>query len=170
MSRKPFYLSFVFIGLILLQVLVLNNILLLGKINPYIYISFIFLFPFKKNRFPILTLAFLLGLCIDSFSNSGGIHAFATTFIAFIRPYFFKVVFQKTEVDFEFFKLNQESFGKIFNFTVILTFFHHFILFSLANFSFNNFLNVVTNMFLSGIFTLTLYFLGNFILSRKQES
>ncbi len=170
MNRKPFYLSFIFFSLILLQVLILNNIRFLGYVNPYIYIAFIFLFPFKKNRFPILTLAFLLGLCIDSFSNSGGTHAFATTFIAFIRPYVFRIVFQKTEVDFEFFKLKQESFGKVFNFTVILTFIHHFILFSLVNFSFHNFFDVITRMFLSGIFTLILYFLGNFILSRKQES
>lgn len=168
MSRRPFYLSFVFISLILLQVLVLNNVLFFGFINPYIYIAFIFIYPYKTNRFPILSLAFLLGLIIDIFSDSGGANAFATTFIAFIRLYFFKTIFQKTEVDFEFFNLKQETFGKVFNFTAILTFTHHFLLFSLLNFSFRNFFDVIINTFLSGVFSLFLYFLGNFILSRKQ--
>ncbi|TCP23694.1 rod shape-determining protein MreD [Tenacibaculum skagerrakense] len=167
MSRNSFYLLFVFIGLILLQALVLNNILLFDRINPYIYIAFIFIYPFKKNRFSILSIAFLLGLCIDMFSDSGGVHAFATTFIAYSRPYFFRTIFQKTELDYEFFSLKQESFGKVFNFIVILTFLHHFLLFSLLNFSFHNFFYVISNTILSGIFTLFIYFLGSFILSRK---
>ncbi len=170
MNRKTFYFSFLFFCLILIQVLICNNIKVFGYVNPYIYIAFIFVYPFKKNRFEILSLAFLLGLCIDSFSNSGGAHAFTTTFIAFLRPYFFRIIFQKTDVDYEFFKLNQEAFGKIFNFTVTLTFIHHFILFSLINFSFDNYLRVLSNTFLSGVFSLVVYFLGNFIFSRKQES
>lgn len=167
MSRRGFYLLFVFIGLILLQVLVLNNVLLFDRINPYLYIAFIFIYPFKKNRFPIISLGFLLGLFVDLFSDSGGAHAFATTTIAFLRPYFFRTVFQKTELDYEFFSLKQESFGKVFNFIVILTFIHHFLLFSLLNFSFQNFFYVISNTFLSGIFSLVIYFLGSFILSRK---
>ena len=167
--NKNLYLTFLFIFLFLLQVFVLNNVLLFGYVNPYVYISFIFLFPFKKNRFPILTAAFSLGLLIDFFSNSGGIHAFATLFIAFVRLYFFKMVFQKNETDFDFFSLNQEAFGKTFNFTVILTVIHHFILFSLINFSFQNFSSVITNTLLSSVFTLMLYFLGSFIFSSKQQ-
>ncbi|TYQ00438.1 rod shape-determining protein MreD [Tenacibaculum adriaticum] len=166
--NKTLYLTFLFFFLLFLQVLILNNILLFGYVNPYLYIVFVFLFPFKKKRFSLLTLSFLLGLFVDFFSNSGGIHAFATLFIAFIRIYIFRMVFQKTDTDFDFFTLEQEPFGKIFNFTVILTVVHHFILFSLTNFSFHNFSNVITNTLLSSIFTLVLYFLGSFIFSRKQ--
>jgi rod shape-determining protein MreD len=168
MSRRVYYLFFLFISLVLLQVLILNNVLLFGYVNPYLYISFIFIFPFKKNKFPVLSIAFLLGLLVDLFSDSGGAHAFATTFIAYLRPNFFRTIFQKTELDYEFFSLQQESFGKVFNFIVILTFIHHFLLFTLLNFSFQNFLYVITNTLLSGIFTLVLYFLGTFIFSRKQ--
>ncbi len=169
MNRKPFYLAITFICLILIQGLVLNNIMLFDRINPYIYIAFIFIFPYRTNRFPILFLGFLLGLFVDFFSDSGGIHAFATTLIAYFRPSFFRTFFQKTEVDYEFFNMNQESFGKIFNFVATLTLIHHFTVFILINFSFNNFLNVIINTILSVIFSLILYFLGNFILSRKQQ-
>jgi len=165
---KNVYLTLLLCFLLLLQVLILNNILLFGYVNPYIYIAFIFIYPFKKNRFPILTLSFLLGLFVDFFSNSGGIHAFATLFITFIRIYFFKIIFQKNEDDFDFFSLKEEGFGKIFNFTVILTLIHHFLIFSLINFSFNHFSNTIINTLLSSIFTLTLYFLGRFIFSNKK--
>ncbi len=169
MNRKSFYLVFTFVGLILLQGLILNNILLFGYVNPYNYIAFIFIFPYNTSRFSILSLAFLLGLCIDFFSDSGGIHAFSTTLIAFLRLSFFKSFFQKSEVDYEFFQMNKESFGKVFNFVVMLTFIHHLTLFLLANFSFNNFSKLLTNTLLSGIFSLLLYFLGRFILNRKQQ-
>ncbi len=157
-----------FVLLVLLQVLVLNNILLFGHINPYVYITFIFIFPFSKNRFPILTYAFFLGLFIDLFSNSGGIHAIATLTIAAIRVYFFRVFFQKTEADYDFFNLKEEAFGKIFNYTATLTLIHHFIIFLLINFSFKNFSSVLFNTISSTLFTLILYFLGRTIFSRKQ--
>ena len=169
MSRKPFYLAIIFVSLILIQVLVLNNIRFLGYVNPYIYIAFIFVYPYKTNRFPIISLAFLLGLLVDMFADSGGIHAMATALIAYLRPSFFRTFFQKTEVDYEFFQMNQESFGKIFNFVASLTIIHHFVVFLLVNFSFSNLLSVLINTILSAIFSLILYFLGNFILTRKQQ-
>lgn len=160
---------FLFLFLLFVQVLILNNVLLFGYINPYLYIAFIFLFPFKINKFPLLTLSFFLGLSVDFFSNSGGIHAFSSVFIAFIRLYFFKIIFQKNEVDFDFFLLKEEPFGKRFNYTVALTLIHHFILFSFINYSFVNFLDVIINTISSSIFTLTLYFLVSFIFSNKKQ-
>lgn len=168
MNRNSLYYTFLFFFLLLLQVFVLNNVLLFGYINPYIYIVFIFVYPFKKNRFLFFTYAFLLGLFVDLFTDSGGLNAFATLFIAYIRLYFFKRIFQKSESEYELFNLKQESFGNEFNYTVILTLTHHFILFSLINFSLSNFSNVLINTILSSIFTLVLYFLGSFIFSQKQ--
>lgn len=165
--NKTIYIIFLFIFLLLLQVLVLNNILFLGYINPYLYIVFVFLYPLNTNRFPFLSLAFLLGLCVDSFSNSGGIHAFSILFIAYIRLFLIKTIFKKTESDYLLFNLRLETFDKVFNYTVILTLIHHFILFSLINFSFYNFSSVLINTLFSSVFTLVLYFLGSFIFRKK---
>ena len=166
--NKPFRMVTLFFILLLLQVFVLNNILFFGYINPYLYIVFVFLYPLKENRFPFLFYSFLLGLFIDFFSDSGGIHAFSILFIAYIRLFFVRVYFRKVPADFSFFKLNSESFGKIFNYVVTLTIIHHFIYFSLANFSFNNFSNVFLNTIYSSIFTLLLYFLGNNIFKKSE--
>jgi len=163
---------YLIIGLILLlffQVFVLNNINFLGYINPYLYVLFVFVFPVNKNRFPLLFLAFLYGLLVDLFSDSGGIHAFSLLFVAYIRILFIKAVFQKSDTDLSIFKLKSEPFGKVFNYVVILTVIHHFILFSLANFSFQNFSGVLLNTLFSSVFTLILYFFGTFIFSRKPQ-
>ena len=77
---------FRFVMLVLVQVFVLDNIQFLGYISPMIYILFILSLPVRFPRGVVLILAFLLGLTIDIFNNTMGIHAFATVFAAFIRP------------------------------------------------------------------------------------
>ena len=165
--NKTFYFIFLFIFLVLLQVFVLSNINFLGYINPYLYISFIFFFPLQENRFPFLTYSFLLGLSIDFFLDSGGIHAFSTLFIGYIRLFYIKLFFKKSVVDFPFFTLELESFGKVFNFVVTLTVIHHFILFSFTNFSFQNIVEVLLNTLFSTIFTLLLFFTGSYIFIKR---
>ena len=74
-----------FIFLIGIQVLVLNNVLFMNYINPYIYILFILLLPFDTARWLLLVLSFALGFSVDAFQNTMGLHAFSCVFIAFIR-------------------------------------------------------------------------------------
>ena len=159
---------FLFFFLLFLQVFVLNNILFLDNINPYLYIIFVFYFPLKESRFSFLFYSFLLGFFVDLFSDTGGIHAFSILFIAYIRLFFIKVYFRKVEADYPFFKLNEEPFGKVFNYIVTLTVIHHFIYFSFANFSFQNLSTVFVNTLYSSIFTLILYFLGTNIFSKNK--
>ena len=75
-----------FVSLVLIQVLILNQIQLGGFINPYIYILFVILLPLSAPRYAVMLLGFVLGLTIDVFMNSLGIHAAATVFIAYLRP------------------------------------------------------------------------------------
>jgi rod shape-determining protein MreD len=166
--NKTIYFGLLFVFLVFIQVFVLNNILFLGYVNPYLYIIFIFLYPLNKNRTTFLFMSFILGLSIDFFSDSGGIHAFSTLTIAYLRLFFVKVFFRKFENDYAFFKLKLEPFGKKFNYVVTLTVIHHFILFSFANFSLQNISQVLLNSLYSSLFTLILYFLGIYIFSKKQ--
>lgn len=157
-----------FVFLLFLQVLVLNNINFLGYINPYLYIAFVFLYPLKEKRFSFLFFSFMLGLLVDFFSDSGGIHAFSTLFISYIRLFFIKVYFRKLTVDYPFFNLKSESFGKVFNYIVTLTIIHHLIYFSFANFSFQNLSMVFLNTLYASIFTLILFFTGNYIFTKSE--
>ncbi len=166
--NKTLYFGLLFFFLLFLQVFVLNNILFFGYINPYLYIAFVFYYPLKENRFPFLLASFLLGLSVDFFSDSGGIHAFSILSIAYFRLSFVKIYFRKIPVDYPFFKLQSESFGKIFNYVVTLTVIHHLIFFSFANFSFQNISHVLLNTIYSSIFTLILYFLGTYIFTKNQ--
>ncbi len=74
-----------FLMLVLCQVVLLDQLHLHGYINPFIYPLFILLLPFKTPKWLVLTLGFVLGLTIDMFNYSYGIHAAATVCLAYFR-------------------------------------------------------------------------------------
>ena len=76
-----------FIILIVAQLLIFNNIEFSGYVNPYVYILFIILLPFETPKVLLLVLAFLMGLIIDLFLGTPGVHTSATVLMAFFRPF-----------------------------------------------------------------------------------
>jgi rod shape-determining protein MreD len=168
MNNLIFSNSIRFVGLLLFQVLVFNHINLFGFINPIVYIVWVFLFPFRKNLYLVLVLSFLLGLSVDFFSDSGGINAAATLFIAFIRLPILRIVLNKSDFDYLSFNLRMVSLNKLFVFITILTFIHHSIVFSLSYFSFQNFTSIISNIFLTSVFSIILIILGIILFTKKK--
>ena len=76
-----------------LQILIFNNINLFGYLNPYPYVLFILLYPVNSNKSVLLLSSFTLGILLDMFANSDGIHATASVILAYIRPSLFKFAF-----------------------------------------------------------------------------
>lgn len=74
-----------FVGLVLLQVLVLNHIHIYEYATPLLYIYFILNLDGKVSRNSLLGWAFALGLTIDLFCNTPGMNAAAATLLAFVR-------------------------------------------------------------------------------------
>ncbi|QFZ53783.1 rod shape-determining protein MreD [Oceanihabitans sp. IOP_32] len=156
-----------FVILILVQVLICSQIDFLGYINPYIYILFIILFPVKNNRVVFILLSFLLGLVVDLFLDSGGIHAAASVFIAYARPlalkFSFGMVYENQNM-----KFNNVEFGAKLTYITLLTVAHHIILFFLEIFSISKIILIAEKTLFSSIFTILLCMLITIIFSRKS--
>lgn len=75
-----------FLVCLLLQVVLFNHIQLGSLFNPSFYILFILLLPFETPKWTLLLTAFLIGLGVDAFQNTPGMHAAASVVIAFARP------------------------------------------------------------------------------------
>ena len=157
-----------FITLILAQVLVFNNINFLGYINPYIYILFIMLFSIKNNRLLFLCLSFLLGLTVDLFSDSGGVHAAACVTIAYIRPVLLKSSFGLI-YEHQTIKFSSTDFGQRLTYFSIIIFIHHLILFSLEIFNSSKVILILKKSLFSSIFTLILCLLITTLFSKKSK-
>lgn len=157
-----------FIFLVLLQVLILNNIEFSGFINPYFYILFLILLPFQTSKWLLLVAAFLLGLSVDLFSHTLGMHAFASLAVAFVRPYLLEFIAPRdgyevgTKPGIQFF--GYEWFIK---YAVIMVFIHHFTLFYIETFKFQLFFSTLLRVILSSIFTLVLIILSQLLTIRR---
>jgi len=157
-----------FISLIFVQVLILNHINFLGYINPYIYILFIALFPVKNNRIVLLLLSFLLGITIDMFLDTGGIHAGACVCIAYVRPIILKSSFGMI-YEHQTIRFDSVEFGSKLTYFTILTVSHHFVLFSLEIFSLSKILLILQKTLFSSIFSILLSIAITIIFSRKSR-
>ncbi|WP_100611806.1 rod shape-determining protein MreD [Confluentibacter lentus] len=157
-----------FFILVFLQVIIFNHINFLGNINPYPYILFLALFPVKNNRTAIIGLSFVLGLCIDFFLDTGGTHAAACLFIAYIRPVILKFCFG-TIYEHQTIKFETVEFGSKLTYFTLLTVIHHFVLFSLEIFNISKIILVLQKTLFSGIFTILMCLLITIIFTRKTK-
>ncbi|WP_431137338.1 rod shape-determining protein MreD [Psychroserpens mesophilus] len=157
-----------FVVLILAQALVFNHINFFGSVNPYPYILFILLFPVNNNRTLFVFLSFMLGLFVDLFSDSGGVHAAACVTIAYVRPPILKFAFGMI-YEHQNIKFNNTEFGNRVIYFLILIIIHHIILFSLEIFNISNILLVLKKTLFSCVFTLILCILISVLFSNKQR-
>ncbi len=69
----------------LIQILILNNIHFLRVATPFLYLYFIVKMPVDMSKVQVLMFSFLMGLVIDAFANTPGMHAAACTLAGFCR-------------------------------------------------------------------------------------
>jgi hypothetical protein len=157
-----------FIALILVQVLLLNHINFLGYINPYIYPLFILVFPLTGNKGLLIFLSFILGLTIDMFDDSGGVHAAASVFIAWIRPVILKYSFG-VSYRLNTLKLSAAPMTKQIVYIISMVFFHHLMLFSMEIFNINHILLILKSALFSGMFSTIIIVFSVLLFSRKNS-
>jgi rod shape-determining protein MreD len=144
---------FRFVLLLAVQIIVFNNMNFFGFVSPFPYILFIILYPVNGNKSGLLIASFLLGLVMDMFSNSGGIHAASCLALAFYRPYLFKFSFGLS-YEYQTVKLNDVLTPERFSFILLSVLIHHFVLFVLEAFQFSFFWDILLRTVLSTIFTI----------------
>ncbi len=142
-----------FVLLLAAQVVVFNNINFLGYINPYPYILFIILFPVNGNRYGLLIASFFLGIIIDMFNNSGGVHAAACVTLAYLRPYIFKFSFGLS-YEYQTVRLNDVLTTERFSFILIAVAIHHLTLFLLEVFKLNFIWDIIVRTLFSTMFSI----------------
>ncbi len=159
-----------FIIVVFLQVFLLKNVVLYNLTSPYIYILFILLLPFETPNILLFPLAFLLGLTIDVFYNTPGLHASACVLLAFVRVLFISITVQKEGFDNEPDPtLSNMGFQWFFTYTIVLTLFHHFFLFNLEVFRFSEIQYTLVRFLLSSVFTIFLILISSFLFFKRKE-
>ena len=154
-----------FVFLVLLQVLILDKVYLGGYINPYLYIYFILALPFIIPGWLLLLLAFLLGISIDSFNNSYGIHTSATLLMAFFRPFIIRAMASSEDAPAPGTRpsIKMKGFKWYLYYSIILIAIHHFTLFFIEIFRFSEFFSTFFRAVLSITFTMLLVVISEYL-------
>ncbi|MCD8261007.1 MAG: rod shape-determining protein MreD [Bacteroides sp.] len=124
------------IGLVLLQVLVLNNVSLGGLATPFLYIYFILKFSTHTSRNELMLWAFLIGLLVDVFSDTPGMNAAATVFAAFSCPLFLRFFSPRDNLEDFTSSIQSLGFTPFLKYAGVIVLLHHTMLFIVESFSF----------------------------------
>ena len=114
------------------QIYILNEVMFASYINPYLYLIILLVMPFKTQKWFLLIYAFILGLSVDIFSDTLGMHSSACLIIALLKPSITKITIPHNIIE-ENDELIAQKIGvkSFILFTSILIFIHHSILFIL---------------------------------------
>lgn len=159
-----------FVGLLLLQTLIIDNIRLGYYIHPYVYVLFVFLLPFNIPNWQLLLAGFFMGFAVDLFNGTPGLNAAATVFMAFVRPFVISSMIRRKEIN-----ENDEpsvsnmgiSWFMIYSLLLLLS--HNFFLFMLEAFSFKLIGVVIVQTLMSVLGSLLLIFIIILLFKKSKK-
>ena len=167
MSTNLFKYTLRFVLFVLLQGLILNNFDLFGYVHIYLYIIFLITLPINVSRELVLCIGFLLGISVDIFGNTFGVHAFATVFAAFSRFYLLKFFAPRDGHEETVPSIQSFGLSSFFKYSGLLIVIHHTALFLVDYFSLINIAILMLQIVLSSAFTLLILMTAERLSTRK---
>lgn len=159
-----------FVILVLLQVLIVQNIRLGSYMVLFPYVLFILLLPFEIHKLLLLVVSFLLGLSIDFFYDTAGMHAAACTLMGFSRHYVLKLIAPRegyetgTEPT-----IQHMGVSWFVTYAAILIAIHHLFFFYLELFRFNEFFRTLLRVILSSLGSFVFIYTIQFLFYRTVD-
>jgi hypothetical protein len=151
-SKGVLFYGILFCATVLLQGLLFDQIEPGWGIHIMVYPMFILLLPFEIRPVNLLFISFLLGICIDFFTNSFGLHASCAVFLAYFRNQVYKRFEPRDGYESSLLpsinEMKRSWFIRAYGLSLLM---HHFIFFSLEIFKFSQILFVFQKTILSSI-------------------
>lgn len=144
------------VALVLIQAWILNSMTLWGYALPMLYIYLLIGLPASYNRCFLLLWAFVLGISVDAFSNTYGVNASATVFVAFVRPYLQKLFFAQEDFSDLPVSISTLHTNKFYKYAISVVLVHHTVFFLIEYLSFFNPLLLLLRILCSSTFTMLL--------------
>lgn len=156
--------------IVLMQVIVFKEMVLFGMAFCFIYVLIFILVPKEINPLILLLIGFIIGLIVDSFYNSQGMHVVVSVFIMFIRPFWMNMNTPSggfaigTRVN-----IKEQGFQWFVIYAFPIIFIHHLLLFSLEAASFKFFFSVLQKTVFSSFFTLLIVVLSQYMFVKNKK-
>ena len=137
--------------------------------NPYVYVLFILILPFTLNKSLLLLLSFVLGATIDLLSGTLGLHSAACTLIGYLRPYVLSIFTSREDFEQELVPtIATYGLAWFVRYSGFLIVIHHWVLFTLESFTFENYGTTIIRILLSSVLTLFFVILTEYAFSKQK--
>lgn len=160
-----------FVLLVLVQALVLDHLdVAHGWVVPYLYVLFLIALPFATPPWATLVLGFVLGLAMDFFSSTPGMHASACVAMAYARLWMLRILAPRDGYDHARRPVVQHmGLTWYMTFAGVLVLLHHLWLFFVEVYRFDDFLSTFLRALMSASATLVLCLLAQALTSRAPR-
>lgn len=143
-----------YVGVMLLQVLLFDQLQLWGICHPYIYILCLLMMPITLPHNVDMLIGALVGLVMDVFCNSLGVHTAACILVMFIRPYLIGALVNDKDRLNEQISLRSIGMEALLRYVVIMVIIHHLMVFALAAWSWSHIGFVLLETLVSSLVTI----------------
>ena len=127
-----------YIIVMILQVLLFDQLQLLGACHPYIYVLCLLMMPITVPHSLSMILGAAAGIIMDIFCNSLGVHTAACILVMFIRPYLIGASVSDKDRLNEQINLHTIGMEALVKYVVIMVLIHHLAIFLLAAWSWHH--------------------------------
>jgi len=178
MNKLVYYIG-QFLFVMLFQTLVLNDMTINDSISflgipsfiPLLFPVLILLLPIRVNYYVMMLYALLIGIVLDIFSNTPGMHASSLVLLAFLRPRLLRLFFQQDEKKLGWarptmYRLGFMPFLFYICFSIVI---HHLFYFLLQEWSLSNILYTLYKTIVSGILSVLMIVIGQFIFYSRPK-
>lgn len=145
-----------YVLVMLLQVLLFDQLQLLGVCHPYIYILCLMMMPITLPHSADMIIGAVVGLIMDIFCNSLGVHTASCIFLMFIRPYLIGAIVNDKDRLNEQISLRTLGMEALLKYVIILVVVHHLMVFLLAAWSWSHIGFVLLETLVSSIITISI--------------
>lgn len=145
-----------YVVIMLLQVLLFNQLQLWGICHPYIYVLCLLMMPITLPHSMDMLLGAAVGLVMDIFCNSLGIHTSVCVLIMFVRPYLIGLIVNDKDRLNEQISLRAVGMEALVKYVVVLVLVHHFLVFLLAAWSWAHIGFILKETLVSSAITISL--------------
>jgi hypothetical protein len=164
MNRNGIIIAIYFLLYLLVQVMLFKQLVLFNTAFCFVYVAFILLLPIETNSMVLMLVALVLGIGVDVFYDSLGLHAFSLVLVAYLRNYWLGTITPQGGYDAgEGPTLAVNGLQWFMVYALPLVFVHHFVLFFTEAGGFGIFwftmLKVITSLtFTMGVILFLQYF------------
>lgn len=165
-KNKSIAFILIFIFYLIIQITVFNNILFLQQYRVDIYVYPLIFFVDNRSVSNLLR-AFFVGLVMDVFSNTMGVHAAACTLVVFLNNLLFNYrnrgQEQYADPSLEYLSIKNIGVKKFIMLYSILIFIHQAVIFLVDNWGNGNSIHIIYKMIVPTFFAFSIIFALNII-------